>query len=66
MSKRMHGVLNKFSLEQKESKRNQLLQREKGKPIETYGNGTMGYKITNGANAGKIVAAAKPKANATT
>ena len=46
MSKRMHGVLNKFSLEQKESKRNQLLQREKGKPIETYGNGTMGYKIT--------------------
>ena len=52
----MHGVLNKFSLEQKESKRNQLLQREKGKPIETYGNGTMGYKITKGANAGKIVA----------
>ena len=48
MSKRMHGVMNKFSLEQKESKRNQLLQRIKGKPVEAYGNGTMGYKITNG------------------
>tara|TARA_Y100001938_G_C7964786_1_gene366228 strand:+ start:171 stop:359 length:189 start_codon:yes stop_codon:yes gene_type:complete len=59
----MHGVLNKFSLEQKESKRNQLLQREKGKPIETYGNGTMGYKITNGANAGKIVAHVRKSKN---
>ena len=56
MSKRMHGVLNKFSLEQKKSKRNQLLQREKGKPVETYANGTLGYKITSGSNAGKIVA----------
>ena len=56
MSKRMHEVLKKFSLEQKESKRNQLLQREKGKPVETYGNGTLGYKITSGSNAGKIVA----------
>ena len=56
MSKRMHEVLKKFSPEQKESKRNQLLQREKGKPVETYGNGTLGYKITSGSNAGKIVA----------
>ncbi len=56
MTKRMHGVLNKFSLEQNQSKRNQLLQRVKGKPVEAYGNGTLGYKITNGANAGKIIA----------
>ena len=64
MSKRMHGVMNKFSLEQKESKRNQLLQRIKGKPVEAYGNGTMGYKITNGTNAGKILAHVRtPKKN---
>ncbi|MDC1096076.1 hypothetical protein OAS47_02025 [Pelagibacteraceae bacterium] len=54
MNKRHTHMLNEFSRKKSEAKLNQQLQRSV-KAVEANANGTSGYKIKEGKNAGKIL-----------
>ncbi len=54
MNKRHTHMLNEFSRKKNEAKLNQQLQRSV-KAVEANANGTSGYKIKEGKNAGKIL-----------
>ena len=54
MIKRHTHLLNQFSRKQHEAKLVQQIQRSR-KAVETNANGTTGYKIKAGKNAGKVL-----------
>ncbi len=55
MLKRMTHLLNTFSRKESEAKLNKQMQKTMGKSIEVNGNGTLGYKVKKGKNAGKVL-----------
>tara|TARA_Y100000389_G_scaffold200113_1_gene239879 strand:- start:616 stop:813 length:198 start_codon:yes stop_codon:yes gene_type:complete len=55
MLKRMTHLLNTFSRKESEAKLNKQMQKTMGKSIEVNGNGTPGYTVKKGKNAGKVL-----------
>ena len=63
MINRMHELLKRFSRNESEAKRNKQVNNKIVEPVETYGNGTPGYKLKKGKNAGKILKHPKVDSN---
>jgi|AP86_3_1055499.scaffolds.fasta_scaffold159122_2 hypothetical protein len=55
MLNRMHEILKRFGRSNTETKRSKFLEKTLVKSVDTYANGTTGYTVKAGSNAGKIL-----------